>query len=519
MAEEAKKKRSRALGKLTLNINKLVPLLDDNAPPELVTPAYGKVQECWTVLEDSHDEYLEMIDEEDLEGAGGMAYLDKPGVDHSNVLVKYSAYLKGLDKTLTAAAAAQAKADILLESEKRSREAKERKDQEEVVRVEELRRQFDSLMKEVESEVGVFSLSLADLENSLEDASGEDRRVEWQKIVTEYDQLKVKYLKLSSMDPSRDVTGVGQKFQNDVEKVFLAKQKLILPLLKDTSPVVTSGTSGGSSGASSTRKETVKLPDFSGEEKTIPYLKYPIWKKEWEKVIGEYEPRWHSRILQDHLDEAARKKVVGFETNYEESMNRLDAYYGNPQKVIGCVMKEVTSPECIAEGDYGGLVEYSDVLENNNTRLANLGFEHELSNTTTMSLIVQKFPRVVGEAWNVHLVGKSQQEQIKPFPLFIDWVKSQRVVWERMVATSEVKFPGKSPGNRGISHYAGGNQDGNQGKGGQDKGGKKCHKCQKTGHLMRDCPKKDNPKNPKSTVKPPRKPPQVKKFWCALTQR
>ena len=90
-------------------------------------------------------------------------------------------------------------------------------------------------------------------------------------------------------------------------------------------------------------------------------------------------------------------------------------------------------------------MEYSVILENNNTRLTNLGFEHELSNTTTMSLVIQKFPCVAGEAWNVHLTDKSLQEQIKPLPPFVDWVKSQRVVWEGMVATSElVKLPSKN---------------------------------------------------------------------------
>ena len=94
--------------------------------------------------------------------------------------------------------------------------------------------------------------------------------------------------------------------------------------------MVASGTSGGSSGGSSTMKETAKLPKFSGEEKTIPYLNFSTWKKEWNQVIGEYDTQWHARIPQDHLDEAALKKIVGYETNYAEAMRRLETYYGNP---------------------------------------------------------------------------------------------------------------------------------------------------------------------------------------------
>ena len=403
MAEVAKKKRTQSLSKFTLNVNKLTKLINNNAPLELVRPQYEKVQECWNILEEAHDTYLEEIDEEDLEGARGLAYLDKPGDDHSTVLVLFAAYLKGQDEAQAQAATRQAEQEQLLESNKRVREAKERKDQDEAVRVEELTRQFDSLKSEVDSEVGVFGRSIVNLEDVLKDASGEDKRSKWQKVETEFNQLKDKYVKLGALDPARDIADLSDKFKKDAEELFLAKQTWILPLLKDTSPVVASVTSGGSG---STRKETVKLPKFSGEEKTIPYLKFPTWKKEWDKVIVEYDTQWHARILKDHLDEAACKKIVGFETDYVEAMRRLENYYGNPQKVIACVMKEVTSSHLIAEGDYNSLVAYSDILENNHTRLNNLGFVHELSNTTTMSLIVQKFPRLVGEAWNVYLLER-----------------------------------------------------------------------------------------------------------------
>ena len=331
MAEAAKKKRTQSLSKFTLNVNKLTKLINNNAPLELVRPQYEKVQECWNILEEAHDTYLEEIDENDLEGAGGLAYLDKPGDDHSTVLVLFAVYLKGQDEAQVQAATRRAEQEQLLESNKRVREAKERKDQDEAVRVEELTQQFDSLKSEVDSEVGVFGRSIVNLEDVLKDASGEDKRSKWQKVETEFNQLKDKYIKLGALDPAKDIGDLSDKFKKEAEECFLAKQTWILPLLKDTSPVVASVTSGGSG---STRKETVKLPKFSGEEKTIPYLKFPTWKKEWDKVIVEYDTQWHARILKDHLDEAACKKIVGFETDYVEAMRRLENYYGNPQKVI-----------------------------------------------------------------------------------------------------------------------------------------------------------------------------------------
>ena len=43
-------------------------------------------------------------------------------------------------------------------------------------------------------------------------------------------------------------------------------------------------------------------------------------------MIVEYDTQWHARILQDHLDEAACKKIVGYETDYTEAMRRLETY-------------------------------------------------------------------------------------------------------------------------------------------------------------------------------------------------
>ena len=82
------------------------------------------------------------------------------------------------------------------------------------------------------------------------------------------------------------------KFKNDAEDVYLTMQRWIMPFLrsgvqcrKDTVK-----TSGGMQ--SSTRKEQVSLPKFYGEDKMSPYLRYPIWKQEWELLIVEYEEKW-----------------------------------------------------------------------------------------------------------------------------------------------------------------------------------------------------------------------------------
>ena len=89
------------------------------------------------------------------------------------------------------------------------------------------------------------------------------------------------------------------------------------------------------------KKEAVRLPTFKGDESCSPFLKYPTWRKEWDKLIVEYDERWYSNILNRQLDEAAREQYVGYESDYNEAMKRLDAYYGNAVKVVDCILVNV----------------------------------------------------------------------------------------------------------------------------------------------------------------------------------
>ena len=77
MADELKKKRTKALSKFTRNLNSFTKLLEDNSPKALVDPKYEAVNSCWKVLEDVHDDYLEATDE-DIEGDGGVSLIFQP---------------------------------------------------------------------------------------------------------------------------------------------------------------------------------------------------------------------------------------------------------------------------------------------------------------------------------------------------------------------------------------------------------------------------------------------------------
>ena len=129
-----------------------------------------------------------------------------------------------------------------------------------------------------------------------------------------------------------------------------------------------------------------------------------MWRKRWDTLIGEYDRKWHINFLLDCLDDGARNQFVGYEEDYDSAMERLDSYYGDPLRVVSCAMTEVNAPAAICEGDYQALISYSSILENNFNRLKSMDLDLEMSNTSSMSMILRKFPNPVSEKWAEHIV-------------------------------------------------------------------------------------------------------------------
>ena len=304
------------------------------------------------------------------------------------------------------------------------------------------------------------------------------------------------------IDGDLDATDITGEFDKDVDEVFNAAKTVVLSDLKDA-PLTSGGAASSPStsvGHSLVRREPVSLPKFEGDEKKTSFLDFPVWKEQWDLQIKDYDEHFRIGMLKNHIDEAAKQKIIGYENNYVEAMKRLSKYYGDNTKIVSCVMRDVMSPKEIGEAEYVNLLSYSVVLENNYNRLKVMGYEHEMSNSTAMASILRKFPRSVGERWHEHLSSKTPAEKAKPFPILIEWLISRKEVWEGMATTDQ----GRS---RNVnSHY---------------QRTLSCYECGEEGHRAKECPSKKNNRNPtnpntRTSNKKPRVAPTVKKFWCAL---
>ena len=510
-AAQEKKVRTQCLMNFTRSVNVFNSLHATDPLIDQLTQVFNKVMSRWDALEAAQDAFIEVVNDADTE----MQYLDEPESRYQKVLIAYDSYKKKsiedeykLKEQLTADAK---KAD----DERRIKEVENAANIEAARIQAEKKIHFESTEEELKLEVDSFAACNNDIQEVMKDAAVGDKRRAFEKLEDQFHAIQKILVTLGSIDPMKDTQQYKTLFADKVEKPFGVTQKWFLLQLKDSeqqSPSDTSSTtelssSSSLSSSSVTKKEPVSLPSFSGDESSTPspFLMYPIWRKKWDTLISEYKDVYRPNVLWEKLDEHARSVFTGHESDYDECMKRLASFYGNPYKVVNCIMAEVDAPPEISEGDYEGLISFCTILEKNYNRLQSMTppLGHQMSNLSTMSMILCKFPVSIAVKWAEYIETiEDPDNSIKsmPFPTFIEWLISQKSVWERVAAVER-----RRGGAAALCNYAGG----------QDKppppSGLKCFLCKKEGHKQRSCPNKKEKEKKKSSKRP-----KVKKHWCAF---
>ena len=379
MADElrkAKVTRTNKMSAFTRKRNHLQQLVDGAAPCSKLVEVYVELSDAYSALEQAQENLMLVVDEDGLEAEG--TYLDNP-----------SATLAEMDLKVSKAKDAQ---DQL----KRDTDKREKEDQDKVAR----EREYSVALAKFKSNVMGFgkpSDQLFTLSSEKRISIG-DMRLEVKKLEADYAKLVQEKLELFNLDPEADLSAVVDQFNALVLDEVDRCKAIALEFMKDVpvpevpAPVVLTG--GGTSrgaGFSATKRETVMLPKFSGDEKTS-FLQYPIWRKQWDSHISEYETKYRATMLLNHLDSKAMDQIVGFETEYEKAMEKLDHYYNDAKKIVKACLDEIRGHSSINAYDYKALVAYKKCLENNYTRLKASKLDHEMSNTAALAVLVRKFP-------------------------------------------------------------------------------------------------------------------------------
>ena len=359
MAEALKKSknnRKNKLGSFSRVKRRLQTLIDGGAEEKTLQETYSELSDAYNVLEKAHEELCLILEDEDLSAED--TYLDDP----SDVLAQMK--LK-IDK-------------LVLETNKKTEDESAAADK---------RKQFDGLLSTFKADILSFgkpSTNLSQLSSS-KTISFKDMRSEVEKIESNLVKLQEERRKLMDLDPTADLTAVHENFNSLVVDEVDRCKRVALEYLKDApsetpAPVVTGGGSTRVGGFSTTKRETVMLPAFSGDEKTA-FLKYPVWKQQWDSHIVEYEDKYRATMLLNHLDEKALTQIIGLENDYNKAIEQLDKFYNDSKKIIKACLDEIRVHPNVGAFDYKALVSYKKCLVNNYTRLKLCGLEYQMSNT------------------------------------------------------------------------------------------------------------------------------------------
>ena len=376
MADSIKKCKAIRISKLgafTRKKNHLTQLLEGGANSVKLREVYGDLLNAFKDLENAHENLLVELPEDGLEAE--LTYLDAPATT-----------LSDLDLRVTTSVETEKQSELQLQTEANA-----------ALKIQEFESAKAALKAKIEG-FGKPSANLSVLSNEKNISFG-DMRSEVKKLEESQAKLLEDRIKLGNMDHAADLSSFVDMFSNlvvvevdackRIAMEYLKEDVAVVPTVRDVSP--TGGGTGSGFSFSSTKRETVMLPKFSGDERTA-FLKYPIWRKQWEQHIQEYEEKYRATMLLTHLDDKAQLQIVGLETNYDEAIKQLDRYYVDAKKVIKACLDEIKSSPTVGQFDYKGLVAYKKILVNNHARLKASNLEHEMSNTATMGVLLRKFP-------------------------------------------------------------------------------------------------------------------------------
>ena len=387
-AKEAKRVRGNKKAGFTKRFNGFKERVEAKVHESQIKASYDALKQALDVLENAHEDYVDLVGDDVIKAEEN--YLKEPAKQMLEADVMYDQIMarEGFEaakgKVMRGMQAFESSCDILtqLSSEK--------------------------------------SISFTDM------------RKEIARIEAQYVELKTEEAEVVAKFPSADVNELTDKFKELVGDKYQKCKATALRYLQ--TDVTEESTSRSRYAYSATKRETVMLPKFSGDEKTA-YLKYSVWRKQWESHIVDYEEKHRATMLLSHLDNKAQERIVGLENEYDRAMAALDRYYNNSSKIIEACMKEINALPNIMPGDYEALVTYKTCIVNNHTRLKAAGLEHEVSNAATMKMLVSKLPWTQVEKWSEYLEEQDEETQVKEFELFLTWLEKVGRSWEKVVAS------------------------------------------------------------------------------------
>ena len=129
---------------------------------------------------------------------------------------------------------------------------------------------------------------------------------------------------------------------------------------------------------------------------------------------------------------------------------RLYGMYGKASKLTDVVMFDIKQLKVIKEGDNKRFIELVDAVEREYHDLERLSIQHEISNSTTVSMIEEKLSRDVRQEWSNEVNrADTKVDNLNNFPSLLKFFLEQKRIIE--YGSADLCCSGSSA--HGVAHY------------------------------------------------------------------
>ena len=306
-------------------------------------------------------------------------------------------------------------------------------------------------LKKYDTEKAVFlnylHAQVRDVEDVSVDVNAETLKRELPDIQRKYEDVIKLYEKLLEVVDTAEYDGLfngRMDFESDYKKnLFTLKTYVTNNCTSD--PSVSSRSSSPSARTDLFKLKKMDLPVFNGDVRT-----YPAFKRDFNKMV--VSPGLHDKDSMAYLirNQCLSDKIQRFVRNmedYDEIWKVLDDKFDDKSEVIDQIHKQINSLKCLEDGDYAGVINLVDVLEQAKLDLQATGGVNSLNNATTVRQILSKCSRSLREELTRELNGVEPDSEFDMImKTLIDRRRdAQRLV--RVAADGRPKLPQKVKGS------------------------------------------------------------------------
>ena len=370
---EAKKARSLRKGRFTRAVNSLNTVIDMNSLSVTVKRRYEDLTAIWKIVQDKHDEYVNIVDESEE----NELWINELCDSFSKAEIRTDEYIQ----TCTINAERELEETQLRkrEEEKVAKETLEKAQKADLMKTKLSeainRRKQESSKVEMHLENIQSLLTETDIEKCALIASTlpEDRiQLENNMIACQQSHMKVLTL-LQNTDEENWMIPLWKSYNsvsNEI-RVFYSKHNLSS---KVEAPHPNKGI----------QLEKLKFESFDGNIRRYPKFKYEF-QQHIQPMCNQKQVAF---VLKSYLTKDIQEEVEMIAENVDDMWKRLDKKYGDKGKLIDSIMADIKDIKPLY--DDKSLLNMIKTIDKAHNDLEKMGLQQEINNATIVSMIEEK---------------------------------------------------------------------------------------------------------------------------------